>query len=232
MSKYKKVSIIIPVYNEEKTIKKVLEAVSEASVCGLKKEIIVINDGSKDTTKIILNQIKKHYKNMRIFHKKNGGKGSALKLGIKKATGQIIIPQDADLELNPKNFEVLLEPILNNEVKVVFGDRKWASAKIPFHSKMANLVVTTLANILFGAHINDEACGYKVITKTVYRAINLQSNGFEICPETLAKVRKLGYHIKNVPVQFSPRKFTEGKKIHFKDGLYAIWSLIKFRFVI
>lgn len=232
--KNKKITIIIPAYNEEKTIDKIISAVIDAPVLGLDKEIIIVNDGSKDDTKNKLKQIKTIHKNknIKIFHKPNGGKGSALKFGIKKATGQIIIPQDADLELNPKSYENLIKPILDKKTQVVFGDRKWSKSKIPIHSKIANYTVTWLANFLYGANIKDEACGYKVIATNIYKSLNLQSNGFEICPETLSKIRKLGYKITNVPVQFTPRKFTEGKKINFKDGLKAIWLLIKFRFFI
>lgn len=234
MPKFKKVSIVIPAYNEEKTIEKIVEAVMNAPVSDLEKEIIIVNDGSRDNTKNKLKLIKSKYKNkdIKIFHKANGGKGSALTFGIKKATGGIIIPQDADLELSPESYESLLKPILGRKTKVVFGYRTWRTANIPFHSKAANFIVTFLANFLYGANIKDEACGYKVITKSLYQSLNLQSKGFEICPETLAKVTKLGYKIESVPVQFRPRKFSEGKKINWKDGWTAIWSLIKFRFQI
>lgn len=232
MSKYKKVSIVIPAYNEEKTIELIIDAVIKAPVLNLEKEIIIVNDGSHDDTKNKLNAIKIKYKKIRIFNKINGGKGSALIYGIKRARGGIIIPQDADLELNPSSYESLLKPIIENKTKVVFGYRNWNKSRIPFHSKAANFIVTFLANFLYGAKIKDEACGYKVLTRSLYQSLNLKSKGFEICPETLSKVMKLGYKIESVPVQFRPRKFSEGKKINWKDGWIAIWSLIKFRYQI
>ncbi len=227
-----KVSVVIPVFNEERTIERVVEAVIKASVLGLKKEIIVVNDGSRDGTEEVLTRLKKKHNNLRVFKKKNGGKGSALRLGIKKATGSIIIPQDADLELGPTSYAKLIRPIVDGETEVVFGYRSWWRTAIPVHSKAANLMVTLLANWLYGADIKDEACGYKVMTTSLYKSLNLQSDGFEICPETLAKLRKLGYSIRSVPIRFTPRKFNEGKKINFHDGFNAIWSLIKFRFEI
>lgn len=232
MVKFKTVSIIIPVFNEKRTIADVLHLVMSVPLMGLSREIIIINDGSTDGTEKELLKLKEKYKDIRVFYKKNGGKGSALRLGIQKARGQIIIPQDADLELSPKDFEKLITPIINNESKVVFGYRNWSKVKIPFHSKIANFIVTFLANFLYRAKIRDEACGYKIMTRTIYKSLNLQSNGFEICPEILSKVRKLGYSICSVPVQFKPRKFNDGKKINFGDGFRAIWLLVKFRFFV
>lgn len=228
----KKISIVIPAYNEEKTIAQVVKAVIDVPLRNLVKEIIVVNDGSTDGTKKELLKLKKKYGFFRFINKKNGGKGSALRKGIALATGRIIIPQDADLELDPRNYEKLIRPILKGKSKVVFGYRNWWRSKIPFHSKVANFMVTFLANFMYEAKIKDEACGFKVMTRSLYQSLNLKSNGFEICPETLAKVRKLGYKIKNVPVSFSPRKFSEGKKIKLKDGIWAIYSLIKFRLVV
>jgi dolichol-phosphate mannosyltransferase len=228
----KKISIVIPAYNEEKTIARVIKAVVDVPLKNLVKEVIVVNDGSTDGTGEELIKLKKKYGFLRFINKKNGGKGSALRAGIAAATGRIVIPQDADLELNPDNYEKLITPILAGKSKVVFGYRNWWNAKIPIHSKIANFAVTFLANFLYGAKIKDEACGFKVMTRSLYQSLNLKSNGFEICPETLAKVRKLGYKIRSVPVSFSPRKFSEGKKIKFKDGLWAIYSLIRFRLIV
>lgn len=228
----RKISIIIPAYNEEKTIFKVVKAVIDIPLKNLVKEIIIVNDGSTDGTEKEIHKLKKKYGFLRCINKKNGGKGSALRAGIAVATGRIVIPQDADMELNPDNYEKLIAPILNGKSKVVFGYRCWWRSQIPFHSKVANFIVTLLANSLYDAQIKDEACGFKVMTRSLYQSLNLKSNGFEICPETLAKVRKLGYKIKNVPVSFNPRKFNDGKKIRFSDGLWAIYSLIKFRLIV
>lgn len=226
--KIKKISIIVPVYNEEETIKKIIEKIFKVNLRGLKKEVIIINDGSNDKTKTVLNSIKN--KRLKIIHQRHAGKGKALRKGIKMATGNLIIPQDADLELNPNDYLNLIAPILNGRTKVVFGDRKWIQAKIPLYSKLANFVVTFLANLLYSAKIRDEACGYKVTTREIYRSLNLKSDGFQICPETVAKLKKRGYKIINVPVSFKPRKFTDGKKIRWKDGFTAISDLIKHRF--
>lgn len=225
----KKISIIIPAYNEEETIEKVIRKVLDVNLGGLEKEIIVVNDGSEDKTgKILSSIIKDEW--VKIIQQKHVGKGGALRRGINAATGDLIIPQDADLELDPRDFRKLITPIMEGRAKVVFGDRRWGQAEIPLYSKLANFAVTFLANILYKVRIRDEACGYKVTTREIYQSLNLESDGFEICPETIAKLRRRGYKIINVPVSFKPRKFSEGKKIKWKDGLAAVWALVKFRF--
>jgi glycosyltransferase involved in cell wall biosynthesis len=229
----KTLSIIIPVYNEEKTISKVLDLVLKARV-NVKKEIIIIDDGSTDNSKkIISNYIKKSKKVKFIFKsKKNGGKGSAVKEGIKLATGDVILIQDADLEYNPNEYQQLISPILNKDCKVVYGSRMLKKNKkyssIPFY--MGGILVTFITNILFNSKITDEPTCYKVFDTQLIKSIKIEGNGFEWEPEVTAKILKKGIKIKEVPISYYPRTIKEGKKINWKDGLKAILTLIKYRF--
>jgi len=240
----KKISVVIPNYNEEKTISILIDRVKKVDLSDLnvKKEIIVIDDGSTDNSKKIIRQIKGI---KRLYHKKNLGKGAAIKTGIKHATGDIIIIQDADLEYNPEEYPKLISPILRGSTNVVYGSRY----NTPSQKKriinilkslhkgqyilgyMGSRFLTKLANVLYGLQITDEATGYKVFKSSILKAIPLRCTGFEFCPEITAKIAKRGFKIIEVPISYSPRKYNEGKKINWKHGFQAIWILIKYRFV-
>ena len=235
-----KLSIVIPAYNEEKTIKTIIDRVKEADIGNVEKEIIVVNDGSKDKTPDILKTIK----GIRVFHKKNGGKGSAVKYGIKEATGDIIIIQDADLEYNPNEYIRCIKPIIDGRSKVVYGSRflsheqkitNWLFFKKHENSYrlafIGGRLITLLANLLYNAHITDEATCYKTFDAKLIKSIQIKGNKFEWEPEILAKVRKRRIRIIEVPISYNPRTFEQGKKINWRDGLQAIWTLIKYRFV-
>ena len=244
MNALKKLSIIIPAYNEEKSIVELLNRVKNVNLekLGLKKEIIVVNDGSKDATSKIISQQKGI---IPVHHAKNHGKGAAIRTGIKHAKGDIIIVQDADLEYDPQEYALLLKPIVTGEAKVVYGSRfistTQKSKNISFikkhHEKAYTLfyvggrLITIFTNLLYHARITDEATCYKVFTKSVLNNIHLTCKRFEFCPEVTAKVRKKGHHILEVPISYSPRSMEEGKKIKFTDGLQAVWTLIKYRLV-
>lgn len=230
---FKKVTIIIPVFNERDSILKIVKKVRHAKVHGLEKELIIVDDGSVDGTANKLRRLKVGENLRVIFCPKNGGKGKAILEGLKVASGDIIIPQDADTEQDPGDFEKLLKPIIYDGKLVVFGTRfaRGYPRDLPWFSKVANWMVTLLANVAYQSNISDEACGYKVMPRSLYSALGLKSHRFDICPETLAKLRKKNIDIHEVPVSFKCRSYKEGKKIHWSDGIMAIVSLIKFRFI-
>lgn len=230
-----KLSIIIPVYNEEKTVEEIIRKVKEVSLPkGIRKEIIVVDDGSTDKTPRILKKIK----GINIFcHRINKGKGAAVRTGIKKTTGEIILIQDADLEYNPEDYKRLITPIIHKEALVVYGSRlKNMSFKLfgknktpmPTHY-LGNKFLTAITNFLYGADLTDMETGYKVFIRKVLDRIELTSDRFEIEPEITAKVLKNGIKIKEIAIQSNPRGYEDGKKITWKDGISALFTLIKFR---
>jgi dolichol-phosphate mannosyltransferase len=225
-----KLSVIIPAYNEQGTVRQIIDKVKALPI---EKDIIVIDDGSTDGTTGVLKALPAEKNLTVLFHERNRGKGAAIRTGIPHATGDIVVIQDADLELDPNEIPSLIAPIQANTADVVFGARFLKNPpKIRFISKVANFAVTATANILYGGHITDEAAGYKVFRSDVLRALNLKCERFEFCPEVTAKVLKKGYRLVEVPVSFiNPRSKEGGKKIGWKDGVQAIWTLFKYRFI-
>jgi glycosyltransferase involved in cell wall biosynthesis len=227
----KSLSVVIPVYNEEKTLEIILKRVLAADILNLKKEIVVIDDGSQDRTRSILKKIKG--KNLKIvYHKKNMGKGAAVRTGIKNSTGDIILIQDADLEYHPEDYPKLIRPFLKNNVDVVYGSRELSGRNrhnyFLFH--LGGQTVTRATNLLFGSRLTDVPTCYKAFRREVISSIPLRCKRFEFCPEVTAKVLKKKIKIVEVPIRYSSRTKKEGKKIKFKDGLQAIWTLIYYRF--
>jgi len=223
-----KVSIIVPVYNEEKTIISVLDVLSRVRL-GLKKEIIIVDDGSKDNSrKIVEDWIKeeKRSSDFKLISKVNGGKGSAVKEGIKIATGDIITIQDADLEYDPREFKKLIAPIVSGEESVVYGSRFLNKHK-PLYKIyfLGNKFITLLTKILYGSRITDMETCYKVFRSDFIKKLRIKSNHFDIEPEITAKTLKLGIRIKEIPISYNPRTIEEGKKINWKDGVQAIYTL-------
>lgn len=228
------ISVIIPVYNEEIYIKKILYKIN--LIKNLKKEIIIVNDGSNDETLKILkdNDCNKLYDKL-ISYDKNMGKGYAVRQGIRQSSGDIVIIQDADLEYNPSNYQILIEPILKNEAKVVYGSRvlpganrerpKTIDTKIRV---FANRFLTLLSNLLNGQKLTDCHTCYKVFKSEVIKKINLKDNGFSFCPEVTAKISKLEIKITEVPIDYFGRSHKEGKKISFLDGFLAIYAIFKY----
>jgi glycosyltransferase involved in cell wall biosynthesis len=222
-----KLSIIIPAYNEEKTILEIVRRVKEQEI-PIKKEIIVVDDGSRDKTYKLLRGVK----GIRLLrHNKNKGKGTAIRTALKEATGDIILIQDADLELSPEDYPALLKPILEGKAEVVYGSRE-LNKKV--HSKSIHYfggqLITKVANLLYGINITDEPNGYKIFKADLIKRLNLKCQRFEFCPEVTAKIAKLGIKIYEVPVRYNPRTVKEGKKIKLKDAVQAILTLIKYRF--
>lgn len=226
-----KISILIPVYNEFRTLPQVLQRVVEAPLPeGYEKEIIIVDDGSTDGTTELLQQYE-HSPLMLVHHSVvNFGKGAALRVGIAKATGDIILIQDGDLEYDPNDYPKILDPICRGEADVVYGSRflqefqgmKWANW-------LANRILTATSNLLFAANITDEATAYKAFRTDVIRSLDLKCLRFEFCPEVTAKVRRLGFRIHEVPIYYNPRSILEGKKIRWHDGVDALWTLLKYR---
>ncbi len=229
------ISIVIPVYNEEKLIKKLLIKVN--SIKNIKKEVIVVNDGSSDNTlNTLKNNCSKLY-DLLINYKQNRGKGYACRMGLRKASGTIIIIQDGDLEYNPKNYSRLINPILQNKTNIVYGSRVLKGGKrvrpktISFKIRiLANHFLTFLSNILNNQNLTDAHTCYKVFKKSTYNKIKLKEDGFNFCPEMTTKFSKINEKILEVPIDYFGRTIEEGKKIEFFDGFRAINCLIKYRF--
>ncbi|MGC8976139.1 MAG: glycosyltransferase family 2 protein [Candidatus Ratteibacteria bacterium] len=222
-----KLSVIIPVYNEKNTILKILEKVKKVL---LEKEIIIVDDGSNDGTKEILKGINE--KNIKIiFKEKNEGKGSAIRTGLKYVTGDVIVIQDADLEYEPMDWIKMLEVMKEKNADVVYGSRILGKGKkSSFAFYYGGKFITFLTNILYFTKLTDVPTCYKMVKKEVMNKINLKCKKFEFCQELTAKLRKLGCEIYEVPISYNPRSIKEGKKIRWKDGIEAIWALIKYRF--
>lgn len=227
----KKVSIIIPVFNEKNTIKALLEKVQNANFSGLEKEIIMVDDFSNDGTTEILRELSKNYKVF--FHEKNQGKGAAIRTAIKEATGDFVVIQDADLEYLPDDYDKLLPFLINDEADVVYGSRfknQENSKNFILKNKIANKFLTLLTNILYGAEITDMETCYKAFKRELIQSITIKSNRFDFEPEITAKIMKRKARLKEVPISYFGRGHDEGKKINWKDGIHAILTLIKFRF--
>lgn len=227
--KYKSVSIIIPVYNEKKTIKKILSRVLVAETLGLAKEIMVVDDGSTDGTRKILKGVR-NPEIKKIFLDRNYGKGYALRVGLKKITGEIVIVQDADLEYNPADYSVLLAPFLYQNVKAVFGSRELNINNYSYLSYfLGGKIITLLTRLLFGGRLTDVPTGYKAIEVKTLKKLNLKCKRFEFCPEITSEILKRKISIVEVPIRYKPRRVEDGKKIRFRDGIEAILTLLRVR---
>ena len=223
-----KLSVLIPVYNEKNTILDVINAVKEVKI---PKEIIIVDDHSTDGTREVLKGIKD--KDIKVYyHDQNQGKGRAIRTAISHMTGDIAIIQDADMEYDPNDYYLLVEPIMHGHYSVVYGSRYINNQNnLPVTRHMiATKILNWMANIIYNARITDEPTCYKVFKAGVLKDLKLDCERFEFCPEVTAKVRKAGYEIYEVPISYRPRSIKEGKKIRFKDGLQAMWTLVKYRF--
>lgn len=232
----KKLSVLIPAYNEEQTIAQILDKVAGVELpFGIAKEIIVIDDCSVDQTSDRIKAFACSHPGVNlthIRHKKNRGKGFALRTGIAAATGDIIIIQDADLEYDPEDYAVMLPYIVSGDYNVVYGSRILNKSNTYSYRKFywGGKFVSLVASILFFTKITDEPTCYKMFDAPLLKSIPLLSDGFGFCPEITAKVLKSGYKIKEVPIRYYPRTIAEGKKIKWHDGLVAIGILFRYRF--
>jgi glycosyltransferase involved in cell wall biosynthesis len=222
-------SVIIPVYNEKRSIASVLEQVLQQDVPGWNMEVIVVDDGSTDGTRDILKNWEK--KVTVIYQKKNGGKGSAVTAGFRAVNGDVVLIQDADLEYTPKDYPLLLAPFENERVMVVYGSRfLGAHLSTQFVYQQGNKFVTLMTNILYNTNITDMETGFKVFRRDVIKRITIKARRFDMEPEITAKILKHGFQIYEVPISYYGRKFSDGKKLTWRDGVAALWTLIKYRF--
>lgn len=228
---------MIPVYNEENTIEKIINKIKKAKLPkNMDREIIVVDDGSTDKTARVLKKIS----GIRLIsHIKNQGKGAGLRSGFREVKGSIVLIQDADLEYNPNDYSKLLKPILEGNADVIYGSRlkdeplaifSGERTPLPLHY-IANKFLSALTNLLYGSNLTDMETCYKVFKREVLKGIELNSDQFDFEPEFTAKVLKRGYKIREVAIKVKPRSYEEGKKITWKDGFIALWTLLKYRFV-
>ncbi|MBN1564840.1 MAG: glycosyltransferase family 2 protein [Anaerolineae bacterium] len=224
-----KVSVIIPCYNEKSTIK---EIVKRVRAVGLAHEIIIVDDGSTDGTRDILNEIETGDDLKIVLHSHNQGKGAAVRTGFKNATGDVYMIQDADLEYDPRDYPILLKPLEEGISDVVYGSRFLGGPRkaMFFWNMIANRSLTFLTNLLYNAILSDMETCYKVFRAEIINDIPLRSRSFDFEPEVTAKVLKRGHRIYEVPISYNGREWDEGKKISWKDGVIAFWTLIRYRF--
>lgn len=224
-------SVIIPVYNEKATVEEILRRVLAAP---FRKEVIVVDDGSTDGTADILSaRIEGRYGQVGILrHASNRGKGAAIRTAIPHCRGEFILIQDADLEYDPSDYQALLEPLLDGRADVVYGSRFLGGRAHRVHlfwHRVGNGLLTTLSNMLTNLNLTDMEVGYKVFRAEVLRSMKLRSNRFDIEPEITAKVARHRYRIYEVPISYSGRDYSEGKKVSWRDGVVALWTILRYR---
>jgi glycosyltransferase involved in cell wall biosynthesis len=226
-----KLSLIMPVYNESATIRQIVQKVMAVP---LEIELIIVDDASTDDTgEILRKEIQAQYPEIKILsHTVNKGKAAGIKTAIPYCTGEIITIQDGDLETEPRDLIHLTAPIRTGEASVVYGSRYLNTSEAHLYRtyQLGGRILSWTVNLLYGQHITDEPACYKVFKADILRSIKLDYDRFEFCPEVTAKVSKLGYKIKELPMNYYPRSFAEGKKLNWQDGLKAIWVLIRYRF--
>ena len=228
-SSYKRLSVLVPVYNERTTIGEVLRRVKSVDI-PLELEVIVVDDGSTDGTASILQALSDSTIKV-IYHHTNRGKGAALSTALGVATGDLLLVQDADLEYDPDDWRNLLDPIMKGKAKVVYGSRFTGPRKNMFPSHwMGNRILTLMTNLLYSSTLSDMETCYKLISRDALDGIKIESNGFDVEPEITAKLLRRGIRIYEVPISYSGTEMDEGKKIRWQDGVKAVVALIKYRF--
>ena len=226
-----KLSIVIPVYNERDTLEEIFRLVQ---LTPYDKEIVAVDDASTDGSRDILARLAQEYENVKVFyHDRNQGKGAALRTGFAQVTGDVVIIQDADLEYRPVDYPALLEPIGQNVADVVYGSRMVGGRPhrvLFFWHYMGNRVVTTLSNVFTNLNLSDMEVGYKVFKAEVLKDLRIKSDRFGVEPELTAKIARGRWRIYEVPIQYHGRDYAHGKKITWRDGIAAVFHIIRFRF--
>lgn len=221
-------SVVMPVYNEQETITEIIKQVRNSGVSSI--ELIIVDDCSIDNTRKILKNISNSI-DVLVLKEKNGGKGSALREGIKKATGEIVIIQDADLEYDPQEYTKLIQPIIDGRADVVYGSRFMGSEAhrvVYFWHYLANMILTTFSNMFTNLNLTDMETCYKVFRRELIQSIEIKENSFGIEPEITAKIAKLKPRIYEVGISYHGRTYEEGKKIGLKDAFRAVWAIVKY----
>jgi len=223
-------SVIIPVYNESNTIEEIVKRVKQTGLAG---EVVIVDDGSTDGTREILARLDGEGPIKVVYHDSNQGKGCAVVTGIKNATGEVVLIQDADLEYDPRDYPALMQPIEEEIADIVYGSRFLGGPRRPtmFWHMVANKLLTLATNILYNNILTDMETGYKVFRKEVLNGITIHAKSFNFEPEFTAKVLKRKFRIYEVPIRFTPRDYNEGKKIKLSDAFEALWTLFKYRFI-
>lgn len=226
-----KLSVVIPVYNEKNTINEIIDRVK--NVPNIDKEIVIVDDFSKDGTRDILKQMAQQDPSLKIFYKEfNSGKGDTLKEGFKHTTGDYVIVQDADLEYDPQDYKILLDVLKSKGADVVYGSRFSGTYKDMSNLHyFGNKMLTIITNLFYGVLLTDMETCYKLVPGDFIRKINIKSKRFNFEPEITAKILKSGLKIVEAPISYKGRSFSEGKHITWRDGIVALWTLIKFKFV-
>ncbi|HEX9284463.1 MAG TPA: glycosyltransferase family 2 protein [Nitrospirales bacterium] len=231
-----KLSIIIPAYNEVSTIEAIVRRVQAVDLGSVEKEIIVVDDGSKDGTPAVL----KHLTGIRpISHERNAGKGAALTTGFQAATGDIVIVQDADLEYDPADYRTVIQPIVDGKSDAVMGSRFilyrpkfFGKRRSPYLSHyIGNMLITTITNLLYGMQFTDYEGCYKAFRRSIIAATPVEATGFEFDNELICKLMRKGTRIVEVPIHYTPRTYAHGKKITWRHGVIMLWTIIKWRFL-
>jgi len=224
-----RLSVVIPCYNEINTLGKVLKSVIDYD--GLEKEIIIVDDGSTDGTRKLLEEDIDGKLARVIYLEKNQGKGAALRAGFAAATGDIVIVQDADLEYDPRDYPIMIEPILMNQADVVYGSRFIGNQPhrvLYFWHRMGNGLLTFMSNMFTNLNLTDIETGYKAFRREVIQSMEIEENRFGFEPEITAKVARGNYRIYEVGIAYFGRTYVEGKKVGWKDGIWAIWCILKY----
>jgi glycosyltransferase involved in cell wall biosynthesis len=222
-------SVLVPVYNERATLEALLLRVLAVPV---DKEVVVVDDGSRDGTREVLAELATRLPIRALVHERNRGKGAAIRTALAEARGEIVVIQDADLEYDPEDYPRLIAPIVRGETNVVYGSR-YLSHENPLpltHFKVAVLLLNAMANLLYGTRLTDEATCYKVFRASLLKSLPLRCVRFEFCPEVTARVAKRGERILEIPIRYHYRTREQGKKIGWRDGFEAIWTLLRYRF--
>jgi glycosyltransferase involved in cell wall biosynthesis len=225
-----KVSVIIPVFNEQSTIEEILRRVNAQDIV---TEILVIDDGSTDGTREILASLDESEKLRVILHDDNQGKGAAVRTGFQNATGDVFLIQDADLEYDPRDYPKLIQPIEEGIADVVYGSRFLGGPRrsVMFWHMVANRMLTFMTNLLYNTILSDMETGYKLFKREIVEGMEIHANSFDFEPEFTAKILKKRVRVYEIPISFNPRDYEEGKKIGLRDAFQAVWTLIKYRFV-